>query len=149
MPSTLLEDKHDSAISRPCPCVPVSCIQCPIPASSQPLVWDWGPGQGEGQHGQEAPSTWHIFSFYGVSSPYPWLLAQLKRWPKHLFHVCYYLPYFFCRQGWSQGLLYIHLHDKIIHLLTHPFPFLTLQSRHTKTIRDSSSSYKVDYVKHV
>ena len=80
------------------PIVPVSCIQCPVPAASQPLVWDWGPGQGEGPppgpHGQEAPSTWHIFSFYGVSSAYPWLLAQLKRWPKHLFHVCYYLPYF-------------------------------------------------------
>ena len=50
------------------------------------------------------------------------------------------------RPGQSQGLLYKHLCHLLIHLLSHPFPPTALQRHHAQTVRDSSSSYRIDYV---
>ena len=54
------------------------------------------------------------------------------------------------RPGRSQGLLYKHLRHSLIHWFIHsvsePFPSRALRCRHDQTVRDSSSSYKIDYV---
>ena len=47
------------------------------------------------------------------------------------------------RPGQGQGLLYKHLRHLFIHYLSHS---LALQRRHAQTVKDSSSSYKIDYV---
>ena len=53
------------------------------------------------------------------------------------------------RPGRSQGLLYKHLCDYFIHSfinsVSHSFPPTALHRRHGQTVRDSSSSYKLDY----
>ena len=54
------------------------------------------------------------------------------------------------RPGQSQGLLYKHLcHsfiDSFIDSVSEPFPPIVLRHCHTQTVRDSSFSYKIDYV---
>ena len=54
------------------------------------------------------------------------------------------------RPGRSQGLLYKHLRYSLIHSfidsVSLPFPPIALRRRHAQTIRDSSSSYKIDYL---
>ena len=50
------------------------------------------------------------------------------------------------RPGQSQGLLYKHLRNSLINSLSHPFPPKALRRRNAQTVRDSSSSYKIDYV---
>ena len=47
----------------------------------------------------------------------------------------------FSRPGQSQGLLYTF----VIHSFSNPFPPTALWRRHAQTVRDSSSSYKIDY----
>ena len=55
------------------------------------------------------------------------------------------------RPGKSQGLLYKQPRHWFIHWfidsVSQPFPPIVLQRRHAQTVRNSSSSYKVDYVK--
>ena len=46
----------------------------------------------------------------------------------------------------SQGLLYKELSYSIINSISNPFPPTALRRCHAKTVRDSSSSYKIDYV---
>ena len=55
--------------------------------------------------------------------------------------------YIISRHGQSQGLLYKHLCDSLIMSVIHPFPLTALRRRHTQTVKDSSLSYKIDYVK--
>ena len=55
------------------------------------------------------------------------------------------------RPGRSQGLLYKHLCYQLINsfidsFINDPFPPTALRRRHAQTVRDSSSSYKTDYV---
>ena len=56
----------------------------------------------------------------------------------------------FSRPGQSQGLHYKHLCHSFIHSfidsVSQPFPPTALQCRHTQTVRDRASSYKIDYV---
>ena len=46
----------------------------------------------------------------------------------------------------SQGLLYKQPHDSFINQVSHPFPPTALWRCHAQTVRDSTSSYKIDYV---
>ena len=50
------------------------------------------------------------------------------------------------RPGRSQGLLYIHLRNSLINSFIHPLVPTALHRRHAQMVRDSSSSYKIDYV---
>ena len=52
----------------------------------------------------------------------------------------------FSRPGQSQVLLYKQPRDSFINLVRQPFPLTALQLRHAQTVRDSTSSYKIDYV---
>ena len=52
----------------------------------------------------------------------------------------------FSRPGWNQGLLYKHFRHWLINSVSQPFPPTTLRRRHVQTVRDSTSSYKIDYV---
>ena len=47
----------------------------------------------------------------------------------------------------SQGLLYKKPCDSFIQSVSQPFPPTALQRRHAQTVRDSSSSYKIDKVR--
>ena len=49
--------------------------------------------------------------------------------------------------GQSQRLLYKHLRNLLIHLVSHYFPPHPLQSSHAKWVGDSSSSHKINWVK--
>ena len=51
----------------------------------------------------------------------------------------------FSKAGQSQGLLYKHLHHSLIHSLSDPLVPTALWRHHTQTVKDSSSSYKIDY----
>ena len=46
----------------------------------------------------------------------------------------------------SQGLLYKQLLISFIDWFSNPFPPTALRRRHVQTVRDSTSSYKIDYV---
>ena len=52
--------------------------------------------------------------------------------------------------GRSQGLLYKHLCDSLIESVgqsvSEPFPPTALRRRHAPIVRDSSLSYKIDYI---
>ena len=50
------------------------------------------------------------------------------------------------RPGQSQGLLYKQFCHSLINLVHEPFLPTALRRPHTQTVRDSSSSYKIDYV---
>ena len=52
----------------------------------------------------------------------------------------------FSRPGQSQGLLYKQSRHSLIDSVSHPFPSTALRRRHAQTVRDRSSSYKIDYV---
>ena len=56
----------------------------------------------------------------------------------------------FSRPGQSQGLLNKHLRHWFIHSfidwVSEPFPPRALRRRHAQTVRDCSSSYKIEYV---
>ena len=56
----------------------------------------------------------------------------------------------FSRPGRRQGVLYKHFWNSLCNSLTdvfsNPFPPTTLWCRHAQSVRDSSSSYKIDYV---
>ena len=51
------------------------------------------------------------------------------------------------RPGRKQGMLYKQPRDLLNSLVSQPFPPTALRRRHAETVRDSSSSYKMDYVK--
>ena len=52
----------------------------------------------------------------------------------------------FSRPGGSHGLLYKQPCDSLIHSFSEPFPPKALRRRHAQTVRDSTSSYKIDFV---
>ena len=52
----------------------------------------------------------------------------------------------FSRPGGREGLLYKQPFDSLIHSFSEPFPPTALRCRHAQTVRDSTSSYKIDYV---
>ena len=60
------------------------------------------------------------------------------------------IPVVISRHGRSQGLLYKQPCNSLIksvsQSVSHPFPPTALQRSHTQTVRDSSSSYKIDFV---
>ena len=56
-----------------------------------------------------------------------------------------YIP-IFSRPGQRQGLLYKQPRDSFSQSVHEPFPPTALRRRHAQTVRDSSSSYKIDYV---
>ena len=61
-------------------------------------------------------------------------------------HCCILVFPLVSRPGRSQGLLYKHLCDSLINWRIDYFPPIALRCRQTQTVRDSSSSYKIDYV---
>ena len=52
----------------------------------------------------------------------------------------------FSRAGRSQGLLYKHLRHWFIDSVSEHFPPTALRRHHAQTVRDSTSSYKINYV---
>ena len=61
-------------------------------------------------------------------------------------HHCHF-PHIFSRPGRSQGLLYKQPGIKLFRSVSQPFPPTTFWRLNTQTFRDSSFSYKIDYVK--
>ena len=57
----------------------------------------------------------------------------------------FFLPQLFSRPRQSQGLFYKPLHHWFINSVSQPFPPTALWHRHTQTVKDSTSSYKIDY----
>ena len=55
----------------------------------------------------------------------------------------HYLAYPGKARGCSTNIFVIH---EFIHSLSEPFPPTALQRRHAQTVRDSTSSFKIDYV---
>ena len=50
----------------------------------------------------------------------------------------------FSRPGRSQGLLYKQPRDSLINSVRQPFPLTALRRRHAQTVRDSTSSLKLN-----
>ena len=59
---------------------------------------------------------------------------------------CSTVTFVISRTGQSQGLLYKQPCPWFSHWLSQPFPPTALRRRHAKTIRNSTSSYKIDFV---
>ena len=76
------------------------------------------------------------------------LMTRLFVEQPRLHRVCYQwsLPCLASRPGRSQGLLYKQPRDSFSQSVSDPFPLTALQCRHAQTVRDSSSSYEIDYV---
>ena len=51
-----------------------------------------------------------------------------------------------CRPRWSQGLIYKHLCDWLIHSLSEPLVKISLRRRHARTVKNGDSSHKTNYI---
>ena len=59
--------------------------------------------------------------------------------------LCTGLNAVFSKPGQSQGLLYKKPCHWLVKSVSHPFPPIALRHRYAQTIRENSSSYKIDY----